>query len=71
MTEDQAKKLNDLHAFWFETPPGLPNTPTRAQQLEELLKAYRSGSWLARLLIYLSGLAGAVLVLLQFRWGGE
>lgn len=60
MTPDQDKKIDDLHSFFFEHPAGLPKAPTRAEQIEEILKAYRSASWISRGILYIGAFATAV-----------
>ncbi|MGB0855385.1 MAG: hypothetical protein ACPGSI_18960 [Pikeienuella sp.] len=60
MTDEQAKKLDDLHEFLFGTIPGVPSSKSRAEQVEDLLKAYRAGSFMARLSLWAAGLITAV-----------
>lgn len=59
MTEDQDQMIRDVHEFLFK--PAVPGSSiTRAQQIEELLNAARSGKFIARLALWA---AGAVIAL--------
>lgn len=72
MTDEQAQKLDELHEFFFGKTPGLADEKTRAQQLEDILRAYRAGSLLLRLFLLFSGVVAAVAVVANsFKGGGS
>lgn len=60
MTEEQAKKLGDLHEFLFGTVPGISTSKSRAEQIEEILRAYRAGSFFVRAVLWGAGVVTAV-----------
>lgn len=57
MTDEESNKIDELHRFFF-TPP-LKGHPTRAQQIEDVLTAVRTGKNIARALLWVLGVIAA------------
>lgn len=73
MTEEEQKMLKDVHGFLFNETPGVKNSMSRAAHLDEFLNAYRSGKFIARAVLWFSGLlaaAGAIWAFLRQNGGG-
>ena len=58
MTEDQAQKLDELHDFFMKPP--LAGKPSRAQQIDDVLVAVRTGKLSVRALLWSAGALAAV-----------
>lgn len=58
MTPNEREKLDDLHRFWFE-PIG-PKQPSRAEELDQMLTAFRTGKFSVRALLWLCAIVAAV-----------
>ena len=58
MTEGERAKLDDLHRFFFD-PVG-PKQPSRAEEIDMILIAFRTGKFGARALLYLSAVVLAI-----------
>ena len=71
MTDEERQQLSDLHAFFFRGTPGVKGSISRAERIDQLIKAYESGSFVIRSVIYLAGFlaaAGAVWNLAKGHW---
>lgn len=66
MTEIEREQIADLHAYFFQGTPGVKSSITRAQRLDEIVRAYESGSFIMRMIIYLSAFVAAAGGLLAF-----
>lgn len=58
MTDEQAKKIDELHRFFFDAP--LKGQPTRAQLIEDVLTAYKTSKLTVRAFLWLLGAIAAV-----------
>lgn len=72
LTAADAQKLDELHRFWL-APQG-PGRPSRAQEVDTILTAWRSSKWSARAMLWLAGgfltIMGAINVLKPYFGGG-
>ena len=60
MTDDQSKKIDELHTFFFDPP--IKGGANRAQQIEEVLTAVRTSRNMARAVLWIVGFATAISV---------
>lgn len=58
MTDDEKKKLDELHAFFMR--PRAPGRPSRAQDLDDVLMAVRTGKMGVRALLWFCGAIAAI-----------
>lgn len=63
MTPEQGKQLQELHDFWMKPP--VAGRPSRAQLIDEVLRAYTAGGIVVR--VFLWGCAAIVAV--ASAWG--
>lgn len=59
MTDEERQQLSDLHAFFFRGTPGVKGSTSRAERIDQLIKAYESGSFIIRSTMYLAGFFAA------------
>lgn len=57
MTEDERAKLDDLHRFFF-APIG-PKQPSRAEEIDQVLTAFRTGKFSMRAFLWLCAVVAA------------
>lgn len=53
MTEEQTRKLDELHAFFMK--PRAPGRPSRAQELDDVLMGVRTGKLSIRVFMWACG----------------
>ena len=58
MTEIERAKLDDLHRFFFD-PVG-PKQPSRAEEIDQVLTAFRTGKFGMRAFLWLCAVVAAV-----------
>ena len=57
MTDDEKKKLDDIHAYLFSIDT---NEETRAKRIDRMLFAVRAGAWAGRGVLWIAGFIGAI-----------
>ena len=58
MQEEEQQKLDDIHRFLFD-PTG-PKQPSRAEEIDQMLTAYRTGKFGMRAFLWLCAVVAAV-----------
>lgn len=58
MTDDERRKLSELHAFFME--PTAPGKPSRAALLDDALDAVAAGKLGGRVILWVASLVAAV-----------
>lgn len=58
MTDEERAMITDMHRFWFE-PVG-PKQPSRAEELDQMLTAFRTGKFSVRAFLWLCAMVAAV-----------
>lgn len=58
MTDVEREKLDDLHRFFFD-PVG-PKQPSRAEEIDQVLTAFRTGKFGMRAFLWLCAVVAAV-----------
>lgn len=57
MTQDEREKLDDIHRFFF-APIG-PKQPSRAEEIDQMLTAFRTGKFGMRVFLWMCAVVAA------------